>query len=90
LFTAAAAVFVEVAKRRTLRDIKLSADAMPYTKSEADYISYHAANFEENADLGLPIPSVGREELDIYPWAYKVLMLVYCLGREQEQLGRVH
>jgi hypothetical protein len=49
LFTAAAAVFVEVAKRRTLRHIKLSADAMPYTKSEADYISYHAANFEENA-----------------------------------------
>jgi hypothetical protein len=31
LFTAAAAVFVEVAKRRTLRDIKLAADAMPYT-----------------------------------------------------------
>jgi hypothetical protein len=30
LFTAAAAVFVEVAKRRTLRDIKLAADAMPY------------------------------------------------------------
>jgi hypothetical protein len=30
LFTAAAAVFVEVAKRRTLRDIKFAADAMPY------------------------------------------------------------
>jgi hypothetical protein len=29
--TAAAAVFVEVAKRRTLRDIKLAANAMPYT-----------------------------------------------------------
>jgi hypothetical protein len=31
LFTADAAVFVEVAKRRTLRDIKLAADAMPYS-----------------------------------------------------------
>jgi hypothetical protein len=29
LFTAVAAVFVEVAKTRTLRDIKLAADAMP-------------------------------------------------------------
>jgi hypothetical protein len=29
-----AAVFVEVAKRRTLRDIKLAADAMPYNKPD--------------------------------------------------------
>jgi hypothetical protein len=33
LFTAAAAVFIEVAKKRTLRDIKLAADAMPYIVS---------------------------------------------------------
>jgi hypothetical protein len=32
-FTAAADVFVKVAKRRTLRDLKLAADAMPYNFS---------------------------------------------------------
>jgi hypothetical protein len=31
LFTADAAVFIEVAKRRTLRDIKFAADANPYS-----------------------------------------------------------
>jgi hypothetical protein len=46
LFTAAAAVFVEVAKRRTLRDIKLAADAMPYSVYTRDAISVYESVYD--------------------------------------------